>query len=49
MNQQLEIQITVAWWLRWYLAGVLVMSRLTGLEPDLERVQAVVMRAIRFT
>jgi len=34
------------WWLKYYLAGVLVMSHLTGREPDSARVMRWIERAI---
>jgi hypothetical protein len=36
--------IRLRWWLRWYLYGVKLTSRLTGLEPDWERVERWVKR-----
>lgn len=38
MSHGIEVDISVAWWLRWYLSGVLIMSQLTGLQPDPMRV-----------
>lgn len=34
------------WWLKYYLAGVLVASRLTGREPDIRRVARWIKRGI---
>ncbi|MBC3465012.1 hypothetical protein [Pseudomonas sp. RW10S2] len=34
------------WWLKYYLVGVLVMSHLTGREPDSARVMRWIERAI---
>ena len=34
------------WWLRCYLFGVALTSRLTGLEPDWERVERWVKRGM---
>lgn len=34
------------WWLRCYLFGVVLASRLTGLEPDWERVERWVKRGM---
>lgn len=35
------------WWLKYYLAGVLAMSHITGREPDLGRVFQWMERGIR--
>lgn len=40
------ISIKVAWWVKPYLCGVLLMSRLTGLQPDPDRVGAWVQRGM---
>jgi hypothetical protein len=33
-----KVHLRVRWWVRWYLRGVALMSRLTGLPPALSRV-----------
>ena len=40
------VRIKVAWWLRWYLAGVQMMTLTTGAQPDMRKVGAVVARAV---
>ncbi|HGM4965565.1 MULTISPECIES: hypothetical protein [Pseudomonas putida group] len=35
------------WWLKYYLAGVLVMSHITGREPHLGRVYRWIERGIK--
>ena len=47
MQQQIKIRVSIAWWLRWYLAGVMLMCRMTGCWPDLGKVQCWVSRAIK--
>ncbi|RVD77017.1 hypothetical protein [Pseudomonas koreensis] len=42
------VSIKLAWWVPAYIAGVRFMSELTGLEPDIDRVQAWIMRGINF-
>lgn len=42
------VRIKVAWWLRWYLAGVQMMALTTGARPDMRKVGAVVARAVSF-
>lgn len=41
------IRITVAWWVRWYLAGVALAAKATGANPDYDKVREVVMRGVR--
>ena len=45
--QGIQIRISVAWWLRWYLAGVALMCRVSGADPDVDRVVYWVRRSIR--
>ena len=40
------VRIKIAWWLRWYLAGVQMMALTTGAQPDMRKVGAVVARAV---
>lgn len=42
----ITVSIKIAWWVPAYLAGVRFMSELTGLEPDIDRVQAWIMRGV---
>lgn len=46
-TNSITVTIRMAWWLRWYLADVIVTSTITGLQPDPDRVGAWVVRAIR--
>ncbi|MBV2181696.1 MAG: hypothetical protein KUL86_10755 [Castellaniella sp.] len=46
-QRQVAIRVSVAWWLRWYLAGVTLMCRMTGCQPNIERVMYWVRRSIR--
>ena len=41
------VRVSIAWWLRWYLTGVIATSWLTGLQPDTDMVAWWVRRAIR--
>ncbi len=41
----MTIKVRIAWWVRWYIAGVLA-AKLTGAEPDMEKVGAVVRRGV---
>lgn len=40
------VRIKIAWWLRWYLAGVQMMTLATGAQPDMRKVGAMVARAV---
>jgi len=42
-----SVTITVAWWLRWYLAGVAMACRARGGNPDYDKVRAAVMRGVK--
>nr|WP_288358222.1 hypothetical protein [uncultured Pseudomonas sp.] len=48
MSQSTTVTFTIhmAWWVKPYLCGVLLMSRLTGLQPDPDRVGAWVQRGM---
>ena len=43
----ITLTVKVAWWVRPYLYSLVLMSRLTGLEPDLDKVEAVVLKGLR--
>jgi hypothetical protein len=45
---EFTLHMRVRWWLRWYLRGVAMTCRLTGLPPDFGRVEKWTWRAIRF-
>lgn len=41
------VQVRVAWWLKWYMAGVIMMCRLTGLDFDEAKVRWYVRRGLK--
>ena len=43
----ITITVHVAWWVRWYVASVALMSKLTGAEPDMEKVGRWIERGVR--
>lgn len=43
----IAVQVRVAWWLKWYMAGVIMMCRLTGLDFDETKVRRYVRRAVK--
>lgn len=48
-SSHIVVGIRFTWWLHWYLAGVMIVARLSGLEPDCQRVGAWVVRSTRLT
>lgn len=46
---KITVNIKVAWWVKPYLCGVLLTARLTGLQPDPDRVGAWVKRGMTMT
>jgi hypothetical protein len=47
MRQTASIRINIAWWARLYLVSVATFAALTGMEPDMAKVAAVVKRGMR--
>jgi len=43
----ITVQVRIAWWLKWYIAGVIMMCRLTGLDFDEAKVRRYVRRALK--
>jgi hypothetical protein len=41
------VSIKLAWWVPAYIAGVRFMAELTGLEPDMDRVEKWIRRGIK--
>lgn len=46
---RMTVRVRVAWWLRWYVAGLITVARATGTEPDPQKVERVVRRAVKVT
>lgn len=44
---QVKIKVWFAWWLPLYIHGVALMAALTGCQPDMGKVRAMVRRAMR--
>ena len=42
-----SLQISVAWWVRPYLGSVALFAAITGMEPNMAKVSAVVQRGLR--
>jgi hypothetical protein len=43
----IQIQVTTAWWLKFYLYGVSTIASMMGVDPDWRKVDAAVRRAMR--
>jgi hypothetical protein len=44
---KLRVAVSLAWWLKPYLYGVILTARLTGAEPDMNKVGRMVRKAVR--
>jgi len=41
-----KLSLRVAWWVRWYLVGVVIAARLTGATPDTTKVERWIRRGL---
>ncbi|CAB3883374.1 hypothetical protein LMG26689_03599 [Achromobacter animicus] len=41
-----KLSIRVAWWVRWYLVGVVIAVRLAGATPDMTMVERWIRRGL---
>jgi hypothetical protein len=48
-EMQITFNVRVAWWLKWYIAGVLLMAYITKCQPNEERVSYWVRKAVTLT
>ena len=46
---RLVVTIRIAWWVRWFISSVALFAMLTGLEPDMEKITAKVMKGVKVT
>lgn len=46
-SNQITLKLTIAWWLRYYIFGLFVMCRLTGMGLNEQRVEYWLRKAIR--
>ncbi|MCY1388614.1 hypothetical protein D9M71_33890 [compost metagenome] len=44
----LVLRISYAWWVIPYLRACMLFARLTGMEPDCDKVSALLMRGVKF-
>ena len=47
MANTYRVRISFRWWLKAYLYGVTLMAYALDAEPDMEKVEAMVRRAVR--
>ncbi len=45
-RRSVVMQVRVRWWLKWYIQSIVLVANLTGLEPNWERVEFWVRRAV---
>lgn len=46
-NTELEIEVSVAWWVPIYINVLAFFCAVTGSEPDMAKVERVIQRGIR--
>lgn len=44
---QLIVDVKISWWLRYYLIGVSMMCYLTGAQPDYDKIDYWISRAVK--
>ncbi|PUA19597.1 hypothetical protein [Glaciimonas sp. PCH181] len=44
---KIKVEVSIAWWFKPYMYGVLAMCAITGREPDEAKVTAWCMKAVR--
>lgn len=54
MRETVSVSVRMRWWLRWYLAAVMLVSKTTGMAPDWDQVEwwirrGLVLRTARVT
>jgi hypothetical protein len=42
------VQLRVRWWLKWYIRAVVLFAGMTGLEPNWDRVEFWLRRALHW-
>ena len=46
-NNTVQIQIRVAWWVKWYLYGVALTCQITGMDFDEAKVGRYIRRGLK--
>lgn len=41
-----KLSLRGAWWVRWYLVGVVIAARLTGAMPDMTKMERRIRRGL---
>jgi len=47
MAGHINARVSVSPWLKWYVSGVVLVSQLTGLHPDMNKIGRWIRRAIK--
>ncbi|MNY02626.1 hypothetical protein D3C86_1352060 [compost metagenome] len=45
-QQTVTVSIHVAWWVRWYLSGVMIVAQMSGATPNWAKVQRWITRGL---
>ena len=43
----IKVTVRVAWWVRWYISGVALCARITGAQPDMDKITSKAMKGVR--
>ena len=43
----ITIKVHIALWVRWYISGVALCARITGVKPDMDKITSKVMKGVR--
>ena len=46
-DNTVQIQIRVAWWVKWYLHGVALTCQITGMDFDEDKVRRYICRGLK--
>lgn len=47
VTKEIGLQVSLAWWLKWWLYGLITVAYFTGMWPDPQKVARMTVRAIR--
>ena len=47
MIADLKVEISVAWWVRWYVRALVAVACLSKRGPDMDKIHSRIMRGIR--
>ncbi|WP_399696585.1 hypothetical protein [Xenophilus sp.] len=47
MTKEIRLHVSLAWWLKWWLYGLMTAAILSGAKPDQAKVTRMILKAIR--